>query len=509
MSELAKPPELYDRADEWRSLAEFAADPGGGSVLGIVYGRRRQGKTLLLELLTEITGGFTFTGLQQANEQNLADLAAAYARVTGIPGAAFATWTEAVSALLTVGDRLGRPVTIVLDEFPYLVEQAPELPSVLQRSLSPRGAARRSGGTRLILCGSAFTVMRGLLGGSAPLRGRAQLEMLLQPFDFRDAAGFWGVLDNPELAFQLHALVGGTPAYRAMCVDRPATAADFDGWVLQRLLHPASAMFREGNALLYEEPELGDAALYHAVLAAICSGAQKRSDIGKRLGRPDSALSHPLEMLERVQLISKSEDAFRSRRPLYQVTEPLLRLHHLIIRPFEARLIGRGRAQVWAESAPTVSSLIHGPHLEDLARAWCLDYADTATLGGIPSRCQPAVLACREHKDNHQLDIVVSADSPTEAARVLAIGEVKAISSPVGLNQLHRLDHIRSLLPGSPRNTEAKLLLFARHGFTPELRAAAENRPDAELIDLLRIYHGSLRTLLRALGKKPDCRRER
>lgn len=50
------------------------------------------------------------------------------------------------------------------------------------------------------------------------------------------------------------------------------TTLDFDRWVAGRLLHPASAMFREGNALLYEEPELGDAALYHAVLAAIPGG---------------------------------------------------------------------------------------------------------------------------------------------------------------------------------------------------------------------------------------------
>ena len=205
--------------------------------------------------------------------------------------------------------------------------------------------------------------MRGLLAGSAPLRGRAKLELLVQPFDYRDAAGFWGLLDDPELAFQVHALVGGTPAYLDMCVDRPDSVAEFDDWVIRRLLHPASPMFREGNALLSEEPELGDASLYHAVLAAICAGAHKRSDIARTLGRPDSALSHPLDMLERVQLIRKVDDALRSRRPIYQVTEPLLRLHHLIIRPFEARLVGRGRAQVWAGSAGTVAS-------SSTARTW-------------------------------------------------------------------------------------------------------------------------------------------
>jgi AAA+ ATPase superfamily predicted ATPase len=491
MDELAKPPELHDRVEEWGALAEFATDPTPGAALGIVYGRRRQGKTLLLELLAETTGGFAFTGLQQANAQNLADLAAVYAGFAGVPSASFESWTAAIGALLTVGDRLDRPVPVILDEFPYLVEQAPELPSVLQRALSPRSVARLSGQVRLILCGSAFTVMRGLLGGSAPLRGRAKLELLVQPFDFRGAADFWGVLDDPELAFQLHALVGGTPAYRAMCVERPDSVAQFNDWVIHRLLSPASAMFREGSALLYEEPELGDAALYHAVLAAICSGSRKRSDIAKALGRPDSALSHPLEMLERVQLVRRVDDALRSRRPVYQVTEPLVRLQHLIIRPFEARLVGRNRARVWAESQDSVASLIYGPHLEDLARSWCIEHASPDTLGGLPSRCEPAVIACREHKRNHELDVVVSADPPGEKSRILAIGEVKATNWLVGLNQLERLRHIRSLLPSDATTGEPRLLLFSRQGFTPDLTAEARSRADVALIDLPRLYHGS------------------
>lgn len=491
VSRLPKPSELHDRSEEWAALAEFASDPDPGTVLGIVYGRRRQGKTLLLELLTEAMDGLTFTGLQQADSQNLADLAAAYAGFAGVPSASFGNWADAVESLVTIGERLGRPVPVVLDEFPYLVEQTPELPSVLQRVLSPRSRARLSGQVRLILCGSAFTVMRGLLAGSAPLRGRAKLELMVQPFDFRDAADFWDVLDEPELAFRLHALVGGTPAYRAMCIDRPRGAAEFDDWVIQRLLNPASAMFREGSALLYEEPELGDAALYHAVLGAVCGGAHKRSDIAKRLGRQDSALSHPLEMLERVQLISKVNDALRSRRPLYQTTEPLIRLQHLIIRPFEARLVGRGRAHVWEQAQDTVESLIFGPHLEDLARSWCADHAAPETLGGLPSRCEPAIIACREHKKNHELDVVVSADPPQQASQILAIGEVKATTWQVGPNQVERLRHIRSLLPADPLVGPPKLLLFSRQGFTPDLIAEAHTSTEVELIDLPRLYHGS------------------
>jgi hypothetical protein len=196
-------------------------------------------------------------------------------------------------------------------------------------------------------------------------------------------------------------------------------------------------------------------------------------------------------MLERVQLISKVNDALRSRRPLYQPTEPLIRLQHLIIRPFEARLVGRGRALVWDQLQDTVESLINGPHLEDLARSWCLGYAAPDTVGGLPSRCEPALIACREHQKNHELVVVVSADPPQQASRVLAIGEVKATTRPVGLNQLQRLRHIRTLLPAGALAAQPKLLLFSRQGFTPDLIAEAGTGAEIELIDLHRLYHGS------------------
>jgi hypothetical protein len=138
-----------------------------------------------------------------------------------------------------------------------------------------------------------------------------------------------------------------------------------------------------------------------------------------------------------------------------------------------------------------VASLILGPHLEDLARSWCIDHAAPETLGSLPSRCEPALIACREHKKNHELDVVVSADPPGEKSRILAIGEVKATSWFVGLNQLERLRHIRSLLPSDSITGEPKLLLFSRQGFTPELTAEARSRSDVALIDLHRLYHGS------------------
>jgi hypothetical protein len=135
-----------------------------------------------------------------------------------------------------------------------------------------------------------------------------------------------------------------------------------------------------------------------------------------------------------------------------------------------------------------VASLIYGPHLEDLARSWCVDHASTETLGGLPGRCEPALVACREHKTSHELDVVVIADTPQTGGRILAIGEVEATRSPVGLSQLPRLGHIATLLPPAMAPLRPTFSYSPGTDSPPELTAAAAAR---DLIDLNRLYTGS------------------
>ncbi len=48
---LAKPDDVVDRDREWGLLAEFLTDPDPAMRLGIVSGRRRHGKSYLLQAL--------------------------------------------------------------------------------------------------------------------------------------------------------------------------------------------------------------------------------------------------------------------------------------------------------------------------------------------------------------------------------------------------------------------------------------------------------------------------
>ncbi len=486
----AKPARLFDRKAEWRELAEFATSDESGATLGLVYGRRRQGKTLLLELLALELNGFMFAATQQSEAQNLADLGAAYATYRGLrQPVVFANFREALDELLRLGEE--QATAVIIDEFPYLVAATPALPSYLQQALSPLGHARERTRTRMILCGSALTTMSQLLGGGAPLRGRARLELVVRPFGFREAAAFWGVADDPALAFQLHALTGGTPAYKDMCGGSgPRSVAEFDGWVRRRLLNPASAMFREGGLLLREEPSITDPTSYSSALGAISAGSSRRSEIAAALGRPAGAVAHLLTGLEGIGLIEHAEDALRGKRSSFLITEPIVRLHQLITARYEPELVAGRADRVWARSAAIVAAKIYGPHFEGLARQWCLHYADEETLGGVASAVRPTEIACREHREGHELDVVVLED-PGPTGRVTAIGEAKATSAPVEVRQLRRLEHLRGLLPSDRVGRPPRLLLFGRSGFTPDLRAEAADRLDVELVSLDRIYRGT------------------
>lgn len=126
--------------------------------------------------------------------------------------------------------------------------------------------------------------MGGLLSGSAPLRGRAALELIVPTFDFRQAAEFWAASDH-RLGALLYFVVGGTPAYRTEYLRgaAPADLAHFGDWVVEYVLSPASPLFREVRALLAEDPALRDTGLYHTVLAAVAEGNATRGGIASRI----------------------------------------------------------------------------------------------------------------------------------------------------------------------------------------------------------------------------------
>lgn len=490
---LEKPGDMFDRDFEWDELTRFAGNATNRATLGIVSGRRRQGKTFLLDALAVQSGGFMFTATETTEADSLRQIGQALASHMGEPTPfRFANWDEAVTRLLRVATDGPQPV--IIDEFPFLAKASPALPSLIQRALEP-SAQRGNTPVRLLLCGSALSFMGKLLSGNAPLRGRAGLELVVSTLDYRLAKDFWGIADL-RTALLANAIVGGTPAYRREFVqdDVPEGPEDFDQWVCRTVLNPGRPLFREGRYILAEEPDLHDTALYHAVLAAIADGNNTRGGIANYLARKSTDLAHPLGVLHDAGLITHERDAFRTNRSAYRIAEPLLTFYHAIMRPVWGDLERPGRAgQVWRRSRHTFQSRVVGPHFEEICRQWARWYAEPATYGGrSPNRVSSGTVSDPDDRKTLQLDVAAFGDGGDGQDTLLAIGEAKW-QETVTTRHLHRLEHVRELLVArrQPGSESARLLLFSGSGFSDSLAERAESDPSIQLIGLDRLYSGS------------------
>ena len=477
-----KPGHVFDRDQEWAGLDAFAANPYPGAMLGVVSGRRRQGKSFLLEALTTATGGLYFPAVEATEAVSLRAFTGALVR-QGVPvSRPVQDWDDAIRLLLS--SVIGEPRVVVIDEFPFLVKANPSLPSIIQRELGPGGSGQRSA-ARLLLCGSAMSVMGQLLAGQAPLRGRASLELLVSPFGYRDAARFWGASD-PELAVLLHAVVGGTPAYRREFVafDVPDGRDDFDAWVLRTALNRQSPLFREARYLLAEETEIRDPGLYHSVLAAIASGNQTNGGIANYVGRKSADITHPLNVLEDAALITREPDLFRGGKWLYRVSEPLITFYEVVMRPEWFRLEGGFADRVWRDQRPDFLSRVIGPHFESLCRAF-VPLSDGLINGPI-GEVGAGVVNDAENRTQIQVDVAVLAPPAADGRRrLLSLGEVKwgEVMTPF---HAERLARARNLLAANFDVTDCALACYSAAGFSGDLRAMAG--PELSLVSLADIY---------------------
>jgi len=490
---LARPAEMFDRRQEWDALSAFATDAAAGARLGVVSGRRRQGKTFLLRALCQATGGFYFAADEATDRESLDRLGAALAEHLAAPASfTFGTWHPAVDALLALGR--DRRIPVVIDEFPYLARANPQLPSIMQNALAPLRPERETSRTSLLLCGSAMSFMGRLLSGNAPLRGRAGLELVVSTLDHRLAAQFWGI-DDPVTALKVNAIVGGTPAYRREFArdDTPAGPDDFDAWVLRTVLSPTSPLFREARYLLADEPDLHDTGLYHSVLAAIAAGNTHRGGIASYLGRKSGDLAHPLTVLQDCGLITREPDTFKDNRTTFRIAEPLVTFYHAVMRPLWSDLEHtRDATRLWQRSQRRFTANVLGPHLEHVARYWTRHMASPELLGDYPTEVGTGTVNDPAHRTTHEIDVIASGLDDDDRHRLLAIGEVKW-GETMGMPHLDRLRHIRDLLAAQGRRgaAEARLTCYSANGFTPDLLQTAEHHDDVVLVTVDDLYRSA------------------
>ena len=98
MVELEKPADIFGRVREWEDLAGFVTDDAPGLRIGVVRGRRRHGKSFVLERLCRAVNGSYVLALQESRAMALDHFSDALARPLGFRIGRLGSWAEAMDA---------------------------------------------------------------------------------------------------------------------------------------------------------------------------------------------------------------------------------------------------------------------------------------------------------------------------------------------------------------------------------------------------------------------------
>src|SRR5688572_21284405 len=202
-------PPFLGRARELSVLEELASS--SRAELFVLYGRRRVGKTELLQQLCRGRRAVYFLAAEVRDKDNLRAFKGALQEGLGdtlTEHVEFADWSAALgyAAERAGGERL----VVVLDEFPYLCEANKGLPSLLQRFWDQKG--KRSN-LMLVLCGSQVSFMeQEVLAERSPLFGRRTGQRRLEPLAPSETLSFFPRWPLRERVLA-YGILGGMPAY--------------------------------------------------------------------------------------------------------------------------------------------------------------------------------------------------------------------------------------------------------------------------------------------------------
>ena len=415
----------------------------------VIYGRRRVGKTAIINRFTADKPTICFTGVETNEKQNLENFSKCILEFgTGTPiDTFFSSFQAAFEFVFKLAEK--QRMILVIDEYPYVARASKSLASTLQLLIDKYKDTSK---LFLILCGSSMSYMEDhVLAYKAPLYGRRTAQLKVQPFEFQEVCKYFTNMSNEDKALA-YGIAGGTPQYLLQLNDKVSIEEN----IKNTYLNPVSSIYEEPQNLLKQE--VREPAIYNAIIAAIATGYTKMSEIATKVGEDTSVCSIYIKNLISLGIIKKEtpygEDS--ARKTIYSVEDNMFRFWYRFV-PENTSIIARGATDLaYNRIIPHLSDYM-GAVFEEISKQYlwslllkgksAIDFTDIGRWWGTNPKTRQQV----------EIDIMGTSDKNTAL-----FGECKWRNEKVDLGVLEALIEKSELFPYKNKH----YYLFAKTGFT-------------------------------------------
>jgi hypothetical protein len=286
--------------------------------LFVLYGRRRVGKTTLLNEFCKDKPAIFYSAEQSNEKLNLEKFSEQIFQFYGETNLEpFSSWEK---ALLYIHNRQAENrLILVFDEFPYLVRKNRALMSTLQHLIDH---TLQYGKLFIVLCGSYMGFMeKEVLSSKSPIFGRRTGQLHMKSFDYKTSLQFMDGFDDDQ-RIELYGAFGGTALYLRQIQKDKSVEEN----IKNSFLKVTSYLYEEPLLLLRQEVQ--EPGIYSAIIEAIARGATKSNEIATKIGEEPAKCIKYINTLCELGILCKETpfgEKESTRKTLYGISDFMFR----------------------------------------------------------------------------------------------------------------------------------------------------------------------------------------
>ena len=337
-----------------------------------IYGRRRVGKTQLIEEFIRDKRVVFFTAVNKSTYKNNIELLSKAIFEGNESSPVFSNFYDALDGVHQIAQK--EKLIFVIDEFPYLAQSEESIISILQQFIDLKFLKTDM---MLLLSGSSLSFMENqVLGYQSPLYGRRTGQIKLLPVDFQTARQFVPNLSKLDQAV-MYGVTGAIPKYLSLFDG----GLSIDENICRQYFDRNAYLFEETNNLLKQE--FKEPALYQAVITAIASGSSQMKDIKSKVGEESSTVATYMKSLLDTGIVKKeipAMDKQGSRKTVYRLEDGMFRFWYRFVYPNVSLIALDKGSMVYERIKPQITGFM-GEVFEKLCIEYMWSIYDELPLG--------------------------------------------------------------------------------------------------------------------------------